>query len=107
MIFSPTSASWPRLTTSRDIMCTMEDVLNLTQEILRNETGLNMKHLMDKMNALEGVDTLEDMPALIDEINTKLEFPDPLEPSMEDDLLCRISVVFMIFENVCECMARM
>jgi len=91
----------------KDLMHTMEDLLHLTQDLLRNETGLSMKHLMEKMNALEGVDTLEDMPALIDEINGTLKFPDPLEPSMEDDLLCRINVVFMIFENVCECMAEM
>lgn len=91
-----------------DLMQTMEDVLNLSQVVLRNETQDDMTHMIDKLTALEGCDKLDDMPKLIDEINASdLAFPDAPEASLEDDLLCRLHVVLMIFDQVTYTLSQM
>jgi len=91
-----------------DLMQTMEDVLNLAQVVLRNETCEDMTHMVDKMTVLEGCDKLDDMPKLIEEINaSSLAFPDAPETSLEDDLLCRIHVVLMIFDQVTYTLSQM
>merc|ERR1719181_1887781 len=60
-----------------DLMQTLEDVLNLAQVVLRNETGEDMSSMVDKLTSLEGCDKLDDMPKLICEINeSDLTFPD-------------------------------
>merc|ERR1719217_1387192 len=55
-----------------DLMQTMEDVLNLSQVVLRNETQDDMTHMIDKLTALEGCDKLDDMTHMIDKL-TALE----------------------------------
>jgi hypothetical protein len=91
-----------------DLMKTMEDVLNLAQVVLRNETNDDMSHMIDKMTVLEGCDKLDDMPKLIEEINASdLAFPDVPEKSLEDDLLCRVHVLLMIFDQVTYTLSQM
>jgi len=91
-----------------DLMQTLEDVLNLAQVVLRNETGMDMSGMIDKLTALEGCDKLDDMPKLIQEINdSDLAFPDVPLPSLEDDLLCRLHVVLMIFDQVTYTLSQM
>jgi hypothetical protein len=91
-----------------DLMSTMEDVLNLAQVVLRNETAEDMSGMVDKMTVLEGCDKLDDMPKLIEEINASdMTFPDSPEGSLEDDLLCRVHVVLMIFDQVTYTLSQM
>jgi hypothetical protein len=91
-----------------DLMQTLEDVLNLAQVVLRNETQEDMSGMVDKLTALEGCDKLDDMPKLIEEINaSELAFPDVPSASLEDDLLCRLHVVLMIFDQVTYTLSQM
>eukprot|EP00746_Dinoflagellata_sp_MGD_P093361 gnl/MRDRNA2_/MRDRNA2_36933_c0_seq1.p1 gnl/MRDRNA2_/MRDRNA2_36933_c0~~gnl/MRDRNA2_/MRDRNA2_36933_c0_seq1.p1 ORF type:complete len:889 (-),score=159.65 gnl/MRDRNA2_/MRDRNA2_36933_c0_seq1:170-2836(-) len=91
-----------------DLMKTFEDVLNLAQVVLRNETGEDMSSMIDKLTALEGCDKLDEMPKLIDEINASdLAFPDVPPGSLEDDLVVRIHVILMIFDQVTYTLSQM
>lgn len=91
-----------------DLIQTLDDVLNLSQVVLRNETNEDMSHMIDKMTVLEGCEKLDDMPKLIEEINSSaLTFPESPEASLEDDLLCRIHVVLMIFDQVTYTLSQM
>jgi len=91
-----------------DLMQTMEDVLNLAQTVMRNETAQDMTHMVDKLTVLEGCDKLDDMPKLIEEINASaLAFPEAPEASLEDDLVVRVHVVLMIFDQVTYTLSEM
>merc|ERR1719199_340316 len=47
------------------------------------------------------MDELEDLPDLLKTLASVLEFPDEAPASMEDDALCKVSVVLVMLQSTC------
>lgn len=89
-----------------DVLQTSEDCIHMVQAVLQNEHGKEMYQLVDKMNSLEKVDKLDRMPELMEAINNSgLKYPAMVAASLEDDMICRLNVVLMIYESIVQTMA--
>merc|ERR1719313_2415356 len=81
-----------------DLFDTYEDAHELTMLTLQHEAG-EFKGL-EKMNALEGIETLDGWEDAIKSINDVEGFGFPKEEiqTLEDDLLCQISIIFVMLD---------
>jgi len=81
-----------------DLLDTYEDGQELTMLTLKHESG-EFKGL-GKMNTLEGIDTLDGWEEAIQTVNAVEGFGFPKEEieTMEDDLLCQISIIFVMLD---------
>merc|ERR1719324_602490 len=81
-----------------DLIDTYEDAHELTMLTLKHEAG-EFKGL-SKMNTLEGVETLDGWEEAIKSINDVEGFGFPKEEiqTLEDDLLCQISIIFVMLD---------
>merc|ERR1719324_1929405 len=81
-----------------DLLDTYEDAHELTMLTLQHEAG-EFKGL-EKMNTLEGVETLDGWEEAIKSINDVEGFGFPKEEiqTLEDDLLCQISIIFVMLD---------
>jgi hypothetical protein len=80
-----------------DLNSTFEDAHNLVMGLLKVETG-KFKGLSMLKNTT-GIDTLDQMPELIDDLNKSgCSFPSKLEDSMEDDEVCQISGALLLLD---------
>jgi hypothetical protein len=87
-----------------DVVKTMGNCFEMMQAILENETNQPNKMLKEKMSQLEGAGVLESMQPLINKINTGyLQFPEEADViSMDEDIICRLNVMLMLFESSIE-----
>jgi len=85
-----------------DLLDTYEDAQELTMLSLKHESG-EFKGL-SKMNTLEGIDTLDGWEDAIKAVNEIPGFGFPKEEieTMEDDLLCQISIMFVMLDFACK-----
>jgi hypothetical protein len=81
-----------------DLLDTYEDAHELTMLSLQHEAG-EFKGL-EKMNTLEGIDTLDGWDEAIKSVNQVKDFGFPKDEieTMEDDLLCQISIIFVMLD---------
>jgi len=81
-----------------DLFDTYEDAHELTMLTLQHEAG-EFKGL-EKMNALEGIETLDGWEDAIKAVNKVEGFGFPKEEilTLEDDLLCQISIIFVMLD---------
>jgi hypothetical protein len=81
-----------------DLIDTYEDAHELTMLLLKHEAG-EFKGLK-KMNTLQNLDTLDGFEEAIKSVNgiKDLGFPTGEIESMEDDLLCQISIIFVMLD---------
>jgi hypothetical protein len=81
-----------------DLIDTYEDAHELTMLTLKHEAG-EFKGL-SKMNSLENLDSLDGWEEAIKSVNGLKDFgfPKALADSMEDDLLCQISIIFVMLD---------
>jgi hypothetical protein len=83
-----------------DLMATLNSARVITNELLKHECGPFTG--MSKLATLEGTEELDGLEQAIKDMN-KVEgiaFPKEEIQSIEDDLLCQISIIFMILESV-------
>jgi hypothetical protein len=93
-----------------DILNTMDEMLTMVDTILKNDTGKTQHSVVRRLNKLEKIDKIEDMKALFEALNLSdfpgLQYPETAPPTLEEDLLCRLNVVFMIMESTIETAAE-
>lgn len=85
-----------------DIMNTFGQALQMTQTILQNETGKQKHLLANRIEDLDGADTIENMGKFFQLVNTQsgMRYPTDSEiTTMEDDDICRLNVILMLFEE--------
>lgn len=96
---------------SQDIKQTMEECLLMVQKILKNETGESLPSVLSRLDDLEKIDKLQDLPKLMEAINASddpaLQYPSTAGETLEDDLLCRLNVALMMMESTVEKIADM
>jgi len=99
----------PAFAKCRDDLCaTMDDCIHLVHEVLTNETGKPMKYIVDKLQSLEKCDEIDAMPDLIAAINTNnVPYPSKPADTLEDDNICRLNVILMVYAATVENMAAM
>jgi hypothetical protein len=92
-----------------DVINTLGNCFEMVQAVLENETGAPMPVMKEKMSELEGADSIEAMGDLFKAINASgLAYPDDKAvTSMEDDEICRLNVVLMLFDSCIEHMSEM
>lgn len=90
----------------QDIVKTLEDCLLMVQEILKNEKGTSLPSVLARLDDLEKIDKLQDLPKLMDAINASddpdFQYPETVGATLEDDLLCRLNVALMVMESTVE-----
>merc|ERR1719191_1900452 len=80
-----------------DLNTTFEDAHNLVMALLKHEGG-KFKGL-SMLKQTTGIDTLDQMPELIDDLNKSgCSFPSKLEDSMEDDEVCQIAGALLLLD---------
>merc|ERR1719379_905045 len=81
-----------------DLLDTYEDAHEITMLSLKHEAG-EFKGL-EKMNTLEGIDSLDGWEEAIKNVNQVKDFGFPKEEieTLEDDLLCQISIIFVMLD---------
>jgi hypothetical protein len=81
-----------------DLLSTLAEAKGITNDLLKHDFG-PFKGL-DRFPSLEGIDELDGLEQALKDVN-KVEgiaFPtDPIE-TLEDDLLCQISIIFLMLE---------
>jgi len=80
-----------------DLNSTLEDAHTLCIDLLRHEGG-HFKGL-SKLKNTTGIDTLGDLPGLIEHLGGNLKFPAEAPDNMEDDELCQISTVCLLLDS--------
>jgi hypothetical protein len=82
----------------KDLMETMEDSRAISYDLLKHEEGLFEG--MSKLVGLEGVDELDGYDDALADVNTldMIKFPEKEIESIEDDLLCQISIIFVMLQ---------
>lgn len=90
-----------------DLCNTMHDCMFLVQGVLDNETKKPLGDtLVSKMTQCEGVDELDAMGDLWDQINTgNLKYPGAPPKNLEDDEITRLNVTLMMMESAIETIA--
>jgi len=86
-----------------DLMETYEDAHDLTMMVLKHEAG--EFHPLEKLNTLVGIETLTGFEQTLVETNKTTGFPKEEIQTMEDDLLCRMSVIFIMLDFVLQRLA--
>jgi hypothetical protein len=82
-----------------DLTTTFEDAHNLVMALLKHEGG-KFKGL-SMLKQTTGIDTLDQMPELIDDLNKSgCSFPSKLEDSMEDDEVCQVAGALLLLDVV-------
>merc|ERR1719217_1894514 len=80
-----------------DLTTTFEDAHNLVMALLKHEGG-KFKGL-SMLKQTTGIDTLDQMPELIDDLNKSgCSFPSKLEDSMEDDEVCQVAGALLLLD---------
>merc|ERR1719456_1597626 len=80
----------------KDLNSTFEDAQNLVIALLKHEGG-KFKGL-SMLKQTTGIDTLDDMPILIDELNKELTFPSKVGDTIEDDEVCQIASALLLLD---------
>jgi hypothetical protein len=79
-----------------DLNTTFEDAQNLVIALLRHEGG-RFKGL-SMLKQTTGIDTLDEMPSLIEALNKEMPFPSKVGDTIEDDEVCQIASAFLLLE---------
>jgi len=80
-----------------DLVTTFEDAHNLVMALLKHDGG-KFKGL-SMLKQTTGIDTLDQMPELIDDLNKSgCSFPSKLEDSMEDDEVCQVAGALLLLD---------
>jgi hypothetical protein len=81
-----------------DLLDTYEDATELTMLTLKHEAG-PFKGL-SKLNTLKGIDSLDGFDQAIEDVNNLDSFTFPKEEitTLEDDLLCQVSIIFVMLD---------
>jgi hypothetical protein len=82
-----------------DLYRTLADGRKLSRELLEHELGRfdGLKNL----SSMTDVDLLEDLPALLRALANALQFPKATPATMEEDEICKISVVLVMLQSAC------
>jgi hypothetical protein len=95
----------------KDICDTMQELLDICDKILKNDTGKSMPAIMKRLDKLETIDKLDDMQSFMDQINacnkSSLAFPEKVATNLEADILVRLNVACMIMDSTIETVAAM
>jgi len=90
----------------QDIVATLDECLLIVQEIFKNDRGKSLPSVLRRLDDLEGIDKLDDLPKLMDAINDSedpdFQYPITVGATLEEDLLCRLNVAFMVMESQIE-----
>merc|ERR1719428_2123831 len=91
---------WGRV--RKDLDSTLEQARHLAVELVGLEKG-KFKALEKEVDfeAENKMDELEDLPDLLKALAGILEFPEKAPDSMEDDVLCKVSVVLVMLQSTC------
>jgi hypothetical protein len=83
-----------------DLIGTLEDARVVTNDLLTHEWGEFTG--MKRIHSLVGTDELDGFDQAIEEVNKVdgVKFPDNPIETIEDDLLCQISIIFMMLDCV-------
>jgi len=93
-----------------DVTDTMGTMIGMIQAILMNEFGTPLQqHIQDQLQNLEDADKIEKMPQLFSAINASgLRYPaDAGDKAMDNDEICRLNVLLMLFESNVDTIAGM
>merc|ERR1712154_727815 len=86
-----------------DVFNTMNQCLSIVNTVLRNDTGKPLPSILLQLDSLEKIDKLEDIGELMDAINAsdapELAFPEQVQWTLEQDLLCRLNVALMVMDS--------
>jgi len=87
-----------------DLNRTLSDGRRLCKELLSHESGKfnGVSHL----HSVTDIDILEDLPALITSLMGSLKFPEKAPSSMEDDKICKVSVILVMLQSACAHMGQ-
>jgi hypothetical protein len=79
-----------------DLMDTMEDARDLTYDMLAHEVGEFTG--LHSMATLKGIETLDGYDTAIEDVNNVegFGFPEQEIETLEDDLICQISIIFVM-----------
>merc|ERR1719420_798483 len=80
----------------KDLKATLEDAREIAVLLLSHTEGYFTG--MDKLDTLEGIDTVDGLDKAIDSANKIVAFPSTAPDSMEDDMLCQLSIVFVMLD---------
>jgi len=83
-----------------EIMKALDAVITITEDVINNETGESRHALVETYLKRSSDGMLKNMPKLIQEVNEKGLTTGPDAETLEDDILCRISVVLMLFDTM-------
>merc|ERR1719191_670678 len=91
-----------------DLTITLEDARNLVMALLKHESG-KIKPL-GMLKQTTGIDQLDELPALIKDLNdeagkVQLKYPSKVGDSMEDDEICQIGAALLMLEVIVQHMA--
>jgi len=82
----------------KDLDGTLEDAREISEHLLSH--GYGRFTGLSKLDTVDGLDELDGYDAAIDAINKlpEVKFPNPAPETMEDDLLCQLSITFMMLD---------
>jgi len=91
---------WGRV--RKDLDSTLEQARHMAIELQGLESG-KFKALQKEVDfeSENKADELEDLPDLLKALAGILEFPEKAPDSMEDDVLCKVSVVLVMLQSTC------
>jgi len=94
------TAEWGRV--RKDLDSTLEQARSLAVTLVGLEKG-KFKALDKELDfeAENKLDELEDLPDLLKALADVLEFPAEAPESMEEDVLCKVSVVLVMLQSTC------
>jgi len=81
-----------------DLMKTLEDAREISVSLLDHKKGI--WHGLSKLDSVEGIDELDGMDEAIMDLNkvSEVKFPSVVPDTLEDDVLCQLSIVFVMLE---------
>jgi hypothetical protein len=80
----------------KDLNSTFEDAQNLVIALLKHEGG-KFKGL-SMLKQTTGIDTLDDMPELIDQLNKEMKFPSKVGDTIEDDEVAQVASALLLLD---------
>merc|ERR1719436_952424 len=85
---------------TKDLGSTLDSATGITNDLLKHEWGPFTG--MDKLASLEGTEELDGVDKAIKDVNDvdTIVFPSSPIETMEDDLICQISIIFLMLENI-------
>jgi hypothetical protein len=90
---------------AKDLDNTLEDAREISIELL--EHGYGPFGGAAKLDSLEGVDELDGFATAIEDVAKIVKFPDSAPDTMEDDELCRLSIIFVMLDYSIKHVAEM